>query len=203
MGCSLPSAFLPPLLHCLGHSKMIPESLQLLSRAFPAIQQKESRRTNLSSKQTYSTLFTLPTTGTITTAHDKDKDLPTCYYAGVRMCGGCYQGENCNFLTFKTTLTELSLIIVLVVRSVSANIYQELRSSVDLTSCVLNLATRKIAEKKALISYQQCLFCSRVISFVKTEVFLLEEVSILNSKVNFPQAVVQNLATAASTSVSS
>lgn len=61
---------------------MIPESLQLLSRAFPAIQQKESRRTNLSSKQTYSTLFTLPTTGTITTAHDKDKDLPTCYYAG-------------------------------------------------------------------------------------------------------------------------
>lgn len=40
--------------------------------------------------------------------------------SGVQMCGGCYQGENCNFLTFKTTLTELSLIIVQVIRSVSA-----------------------------------------------------------------------------------
>lgn len=51
---------------------MIPESLQLLSKAFPTTQQKESYLTNLSSKQTYSTLFTLPTTGTLTAAFDKD-----------------------------------------------------------------------------------------------------------------------------------
>lgn len=51
---------------------MIPESLQLLSKAFPAIQQKKSYLTNLSSKQTYSTLFTLPATGALTTAFDKD-----------------------------------------------------------------------------------------------------------------------------------
>lgn len=64
--------FLAGSFHFSGHSKMIPESLQLLSKAFAAIQQKDSYLTNLSSKQTYSTLFTLPTTGTVTTAFDKD-----------------------------------------------------------------------------------------------------------------------------------
>lgn len=65
--CGLFSQF-----HLSGHSKMIPESLQLLSKTFPAIQKKESYLTDLSSKQTYSTLFTLPTTGTLTAAFDKD-----------------------------------------------------------------------------------------------------------------------------------
>lgn len=39
---------------------------------------------------------------------------------GEQMCGGCYQGENCNSLTFKTMLTEPSLITVQVVRPVPA-----------------------------------------------------------------------------------
>lgn len=63
--------YLASSFHFSGHSKMTPESLQLLSELFPAIQQKDSYLTSLSSKQTYSTLFTLPTTGTVT-VFDKD-----------------------------------------------------------------------------------------------------------------------------------
>lgn len=71
------SAYLAGLFHDSGHSKMTSESLH----GYPSTtQQQDGHLIRLSSKQTYSTLFTLPATGTVTTTYDKDKDLAPLYY---------------------------------------------------------------------------------------------------------------------------